>query len=413
MARTTSFATIARLRQRRVAARPAKPVLSRRSAFADRPGEVSPRRGFGVRRRRVVALLLLLGSGTTFLPAEPLAKAGVVAQTAPVEDDFIVRDFAYASGQRLPELRLHYRTIGTLRRDASGRASNAVLIMHGTGGTGNQFLSNAFAGQLFGPGQLLDTSRYYIVLPDAIGHGGSSKPSNGPRASFPRYGYTDLVTAQHRLVTEHLKVDHLRLVMGTSMGGMHTWMWGYMYPSMMDGLVPLASVPTAIAGRNRVMRKMISEAIRSDPAWHGGAYATQPERGLTSALNILLWMTSSPMQWQKQAPTRDAADAFYAQQIATRLKSTDANDMLYQFESSADYDPSPHLEKITAPLLAINSADDQVNPPELGLMEQLMPRVKHGKYVLLPITAETRGHGTHSLPAIWGDHLRTFLEALP
>ena len=212
---------------------------------------------------------------------------------------------------------------------------------------------------------------------------------------------------------EGLGVDHLRLVMGTSMGGMHTWMWGYMYPSMMDGLVPLASVPTQIAGRNRVMRKMISDSIRNDPAWQGGAYTTQPERGLTSALNILLWMTSSPLQWQKQAATRDAADAFYAQQIARRLSSTDANDMLYQFESSADYDPSPHLEQITAPVLAINSADDQVNPPELGLMEQLIARVKHGTYMLLPITNETRGHGTHSLPAIWGEHLRKFLGMLP
>ena len=336
------------------------------------------------------------------------------AQTAsaPVEGDFTVRDFRFESGERLPELKIHYRTLGTLRRDATGRVTNAVLILHGTGGTGRQFLSAAFAGGLFGPGQLLDDRMHYIILPDNLGHGASSKPSDGMRAAFPKYGYTDLVRLQHRLVTEHLDVNHLRLVMGTSMGGMHTWMWGSMYPAMMDGLVPLASVPTQIAGRNRVMRKMISDSIRLDPEWKDGNYASSPVRGLTGALNILLWMTSSPLQWQKQAPTRDAADVFYTEQIRTRLPATDANDMLYQFESSSDYDPSPHLEKITAPLLAINSADDQVNPPELGLMEQLMPRVKRGRHVLLPITAETRGHGTHSLPAVWGEHLRTFLSSL-
>lgn len=329
----------------------------------------------------------------------------------PVEGDFLVRDFVFASGQRLPELRLHYRTLGALRQDSSGR-SNAVLVLHGTGGSGRQFLSAAFAGTLFGPGQLLDATTHYIILPDGIGHGQSSKPSDGLRAQFPKYGYTDMVAAQKRLVTEHLKVRRLRLVMGTSMGGMQTWMWGHTYPSMMDGLVPLASVPTQIAGRNRMMRRMIIDSIRNDPEWKSGAYTEPPVRGLTGALNILLWMTSSPLQWQKQAPTREAADRFYADQIKARLASTDANDMLYQFESSADYDPSPHLEKIEAPLLAINSADDQVNPPELGLMEALMARMRRGKYVLLPITADTRGHGTHSLPAIWGHYLKEFLAGL-
>ena len=332
----------------------------------------------------------------------------------PVEGDFVVRDYVFASGERLPELRLHYRTLGTLRRDAEGRAANAVLILHGTGGSGRQFLSSAFWDGLLAPGQLLDTATHFIILPDGIGHGASSKPSDGLHAKFPRYGYRDLVALQHRLVAGHLKVDRLRLVMGTSMGGMHAWMWGYLYPSMMDGLVPLASVPMQIAGRNRMMRTMIATSIRNDPEWKRGEYgAQQPVRGLTGALHILLWMTSSPLQWQKQAPTRDAADRFYEEQIRTRLASTDANDMLYQFESSSDYDPSPHLEKILAPVLAINSADDQVNPPELGLMERLMPRVKRGRYVLLPITDETRGHGTHSLPAVWGRHLRAFLGELP
>jgi homoserine O-acetyltransferase len=343
-----------------------------------------------------------------------LCGAAAVAQprSTPAEGDFLVRDFELASGERLAELKLHYRTLGTLQRNGNGRATNAVLILHGTGGTGGQFLSPAFAGGLFGPGQLLDERTHYIILPDNLGHGASSKPSDGLRAKFPKYGYTDLVRLQHRLVTEHLKVDHLRIVMGTSMGGMHTWMWGYMYPLMMDGLVPLASVPTQIAGRNRMMRKMISDSIRLDPGWQNGDYTSQPVLGLRGALNILLWMTSSPKQWQKEAPTRDAADAFYAEQIKRRLAATDANDMLYQFESSSDYDPSPHLAKITAPLLAINSADDQVNPPELRLMEELMPRVTRGKYVLLPITDQTRGHGTHSMPSVWGEHLRQFLSSL-
>jgi homoserine O-acetyltransferase len=349
------------------------------------------------------ALVFALSFAATAAAAQPLS---------PQEGDFAVREYAFATGERLPELKLHYRTLGTLRRDAAGRAVNAVLILHGTGGTGRQFLSEAFSGGLFGPGQLLDASTHYIILPDNLGHGGSSKPSDGLRARFPKYGYIDLVRLQHRLVTEHLAVDRLRLVMGTSMGGMHAWMWGYLYPSMMDGLVPLASVPTQIAGRNRMIRRMISDSIRSDPDWKGGDYAAPPVRGLTGALNILLWMTSSPLQWQKLAPTRDAADRFYQDQIRTRLAATDANDMLYQFESSADYDPSPHLGQITAPLLAINSADDQVNPPELGLMEQLMPRVPRGRYVLLPITGQTRGHGTHSLPAVWGSHLRRFLQSL-
>jgi homoserine O-acetyltransferase len=356
-----------------------------------------------MRRVLLVLLLLILAAPARAQPRHP----------APVEGDFVVRDYVFASGERLPELRLHYRTIGTLRRGADGRAANAVLILHGTGGSGRQFLSQAFAGGLFGPGQLLDAATHFIILPDGVGHGQSSKPSDGLRAKFPRYGYHDLVSLQHRLVTEHLKIDHLRLVMGTSMGGMHSWMWGYLHPAMMDGLVPLASVPAQIAGRNRMMRTMIITSIRNDPDWKGGEYTAQPVRGLTGALNILLWMTSSPLQWQKQAPTRDEADRFYAEQIRTRLAATDANDMLYQFESSSDYDPSPHLEKITAPVLAINSADDQVNPPELGLMERLMPRVKRARYVLLPITDDTRGHGTHSLPAIWGARLEAFLRELP
>ena len=304
---------------------------------------------------------------------------------------------------------LHYRTIGTPQRDASGIVRNAVLILHGTGGTGAGFLSQTFAGQLFGAGQILDATRYFIVLPDGIGHGKSSKPSDGLHVRFPRYTYDDMVRAQHLLLTDGLNVNHLRLVLGTSMGAMHCWVWGEMYPDFADGLVPLASAPTQIAGRNRIMRKMIMDSIRGDPAWKNGEYTEQPREGLIGALNLLMMMTSSPLQWHKQA-TRDAADQWYETQITTRLVTADANDMLYQFDASREYDPSPNLEKITAPLVAINSADDVVNPPELGLMEKLMPRVKRGKYILIPTSAETRGHGTHSIPAIWGRYLQEFLN---
>jgi homoserine O-acetyltransferase/O-succinyltransferase len=353
----------------------------------------------------------LLGSIAIVLAT---ADPGIAAEyPAPIEGDFIAKDFAFATGERLPELRLHYRTIGTPQRDASGAVRNAVLILHGTGGSGAGFLSETFAGHLFGSGQILDATRYFIVLPDGIGHGKSSKPSDGMRARFPQYTYDDMVRAQHLLLTEGLKVNHLRLVLGTSMGAMHCWVWGEMYPDFADGLVPLASAPTQIAGRNRIMRQMTMDSIRSDPAWKNGDYVDQPRQGLVGALNILLLMTSSPLQYHKQAGTRDAADRWYADQIKSRLATADANDMLYQFNASRAYDPSPNLEKITAPLLAINSADDAVNPPELGLMEKLMPRVKHGTYILIPTSDQTRGHGTHSIPAIWGRHLQEFIAKLP
>src|SRR5262245_745835 len=301
---------------------------------------------------------LLCGAATL------VAAAGAVAAEypAPVEGDFIAKNFVFDTGDRLPELKLHYRTIGTPVRDASGSVRNAVLILHGTGGTGAGFLSQTFAGQLFGAGQILDATRYFIVLPDGIGHGKSTRPSDGLRARFPQYTYDDMVRAQHRLLTEGLQVNHLRLVLGTSMGAMHCWVWAEMYPDFADGLVPLASAPTQIAGRNRIMRKMIMDSIRNDPAWNNGDYVEQPRQGLVGALNLLMMMTSSPLQWHKQAGTRDAADEWYAAQIKSRLATTDANDMLYQFNASRAYDPSSNLEKITAPVLAINSADDVVNP---------------------------------------------------
>jgi len=348
----------------------------------------------------VVAVVCVLGA-----PAS--------AQTPPaVEGDYVARDFKFQTGETLPELRLHYRTLGTARRDASGVVRNAVMILHGTGGSGAGFLSQTYGGMLFGPGQTLDAAKYFIILPDGIGHGKSSKPSDGLHARFPKYTYDDMVRAQHLMLVDGLKVNHLRLIMGTSMGAMHCWVWGETFPDFVDGLVPLASVPTQIAGRNRVMRTMIMDSIKNDPAWKNGEYTEEPHLGLVGAVNILMMMTSSPIGWHQSGPTRDAADAWYENQIKTRVAAQDANDMLYHFNASRDYDPSPNLEKITASLLAINSADDVVNPPELGLMEKFIGRVKHGRYVLLPTTDKTRGHGTHSLPSIWGPYLDEFLKNL-
>ena len=344
--------------------------------------------------------------------AVPAAKASE-PYPAPVEGDFVVHNFKFEAGGTLPEVKIHYRTIGTPRRDAAGVVRNAVLILHGTGGTGRQFLTPTFGGEAFGAGQIFDATRYFIVLPDNVGHGESSKPSDGMHARFPEYTYDDMVRLQHALLTDGLRVTHLRIVLGTSMGAMHCWVWGEMYPDFMDGLVPLAGAPSQIAGRNRIMRTMIMDAIRHDPAWKGGDYTEEPKQGLVGALNLLLMMTSSPLQWLKQSPTRDEADAWYEDQIKTRLATTDANDMLYAFDASRNYDPSSKLETIAAPVLAINSADDQVNPPELGLMERLMPRVKRGKYILVPISDQTRGHGTHSLPAVWGGYVKAFLASLP
>jgi homoserine O-acetyltransferase len=322
----------------------------------------------------------------------------------------MLRDVKFASGESLAVVRIHYRAIGTPRRDAAGKVRNAVLILHGTGGTGDQFLSPVFAGELYGPGQPLDTTTHYLILPDNIGHGRSSKPSDGLHAKFPRYGYDDMVALQYRLLTEGLHVNHLLLVMGTSMGCMHSWIWAERHPDFVDGAVPLACLPTQIAGRNRMLRKMILDDIRNDPDWHGGDYSAQP-RGLTAALQLLFVMTSSPLVQQHAAPTRDSADAWITRWMAGRA-NTDANDMLYQFDASRDYDPSPGLDAIGIPVLAINSADDFVNPPELGIMERLIPRVKRGRYVLIPIGPLTRGHGTHTVAAAWKSSFTPFLASL-
>ncbi len=356
--------------------------------------------------KRIPTLIIYL----LFVGLNSWAQNNVRNYPTPVEGDYVVKQFKFQNGETLNDLNLHYTTIGQPTKGKDGKVNNAILIMHGTTGTGHQFLSNQFAGNLFGPGQLLDASRYFIVLTDAIGHGKSSKPSQGMRMNFPKYTYDDMVKAQHQLLTEHLKVDHLRLVMGTSMGGMHSWVWGYLFPDFMDALFPLASLPVEIAGRNRIQRKMAIDLIQMDPAFEGGNYTKQPLLGLSGAIQSLMFMVSVPLQQQKNAPTRVQAEAMMKRTLERYQSSLDANDLIYAFDSSRDYNPAPHLHLIKAPLVAINSADDQVNPPELGLMEQEIKKVKNGKYILIPISEATSGHGTHSNPKIWGNELKALLE---
>lgn len=327
----------------------------------------------------------------------------------PTEGEFTANNFHFHSGETLPRIRLHYATYGTPTRDASGRVNNAVMVLHGTTGSGKQFVSDRFAGVLFGPGQLLDAGRYFIVLPDSIGHGQSSKPSDGPHMRFPHYTYDDMVAAQHLLLTDGLKVDHLRLLMGTSMGCMHSWVWAENYPDFMDAVMPLACLPVQIAGRNRMMRKMIMDSITSDPAWMNGEYKEPPRLGLRGALDMFLVMVSSPLQWQKDYPTRDKADAFVDRFIQNEIDKMDANDTLYAFDASRDYDPSPKLDQIRAHVMFVNSADDQINPPELGIAEREIKKVRNGRFVLLPISDQTRGHGTHTLAAVWKQYLAELL----
>jgi homoserine O-acetyltransferase/O-succinyltransferase len=329
---------------------------------------------------------------------------------APIEGDYTIRDFKFASGETLPELRLHYRTIGKPEKDAQGKTTNAVLIMHGTTGSGAQFVPRPeFADELFGKDQPLDATKFFIILPDGIGHGKSSKPSDGMHAKFPRYGYLDMVEAQYRLLTEGLGVNHARLVMGTSMGGMHTWLWGELHPDFMDALMPLASLPTQISGRNRAWRRMIIDAIRNDLAWNNGEYKTQPP-SLRTAAEMLWFMSSNPMLRQKETPTLAKTDEVLDKFVEQFVKTDDANDVLYALEASHDYNPGPNLEKIRAPLLAINSADDLINPPELGILEREIKRVPKGRAIVIPFSDKTRGHGSHTVAPLWKDELLKLLK---
>jgi homoserine O-acetyltransferase/O-succinyltransferase len=349
-------------------------------------------------RHTLIAILLLAASnvirGGNYPPAS--------------ENDYTIHDFKFLTGQTLPELRIHYRTVGKLQTDASGKTTNAVLVMHGTTGSGAQFFRPEFAGELFGAGQLLDAANFFIVLPDGIGHGKSSKPSDALHAKFPGYGYRDMVEAQFRLLSEGLGVNHLRLVMGTSMGGMHTWLWGEIHPDFIDALMPLASLPTQISGRNRGWRRIIIDAIRNDPAWDRGEYQTQPP-SLRTAAEMLWLMSSNPLLRQQDAPSLAKSDEVLDKFVDDIVKADDTNDVLFALEASRDYDPGPELEKIRAPLVAINTADDLINPPELGILEREIRRVPHARALVIPLSEQTRGHGSHTIAALWKDELAHLL----
>jgi homoserine O-acetyltransferase/O-succinyltransferase len=347
-------------------------------------------------------LARVLWSLVLALIALPNIAAEYPART---EGTWVVRDFRFHTGEVLPELRIHYTTVGA-------PTGEPVLILHGTTGSGAGLLNPAFAGELFGPGQPLDASRYYIILPDAIGHGKSSKPSDGLRVGFPKYNNDDMVDAQYRLVREHLGIRHLRLVLGHSMGGMQAWIWAGKYPDFMDVVVPMASLPTEMSGRNWVMRRLIIDSIRNDPEWMNGNYTKQP-RSLQFASVFYGFATAGGNQaLQKAAPTREKADQLLDQRLSASFPA-DANDRLYQWDSSRDYNASPGLERIQAVLLAINSADDERNPPELGLLDREIKRVKNGRMLLIPASDETVGHGTTGRARLWKHALQELLQTAP
>jgi homoserine O-acetyltransferase len=344
-------------------------------------------------KRVLVALILAFIAVPAVAADYPPPKTG----------EWVAKDFKFHTGEVMPELRLAYSTVG----DPSGQP---VLVLHGTTGSAASMLTPAFAGELFGAGQPLDAAKYYIIIPDSIGHGKSSKPSDGLRAKFPKYNYADMVDAQYRLVKEGLGINHLRLVIGNSMGGMQTWLWGTTYPTFMDALVPMASQPTEMSSRNWMMRRMIIDAIRNDPDWNDGNYTTQPRSVKAATVFFAIATSGGTLAYQKLAPTRERADKLLDERLAAR-SAADANDLLYQWESSRDYNPAPQLDRIVAPLLAINSADDERNPPETGLMEREIKRVKNGRIYLIPASEETRGHGTTGQAKFWKTPLQEFLQA--
>jgi homoserine O-acetyltransferase len=353
-------------------------------------------------------MLAVTASVAAFFTGPALAQP---VPLTPAEGDYVVHGFKFHDGESLPDLRLHYRTLGTPKRDAAGHVTNAVLILHGTGGTGAQFLRPQFADVLFRPGGLLDPAKYFIILPDGIGHGGSSKPSDGLRMKFPKYDYDDMVAAQHALVQDGLKVDHLRLILGTSMGCMHIFVWGETFPGYADALMPLACQTVTLAGRNRMWRHMVITAIEADPAWMGGDYKSQPLAGLRTAEDLLIIAGTSPLPLQRDHPTRESADAYTDETFNRAIGALDANDLIYQVDASRNYNPSPNLERITAPVMWINSGDDFINPPELGIAEQEVRRMPKATFVLIPASLETHGHGTHTWAALWQDRLAALLKA--
>jgi homoserine O-acetyltransferase len=349
-----------------------------------------------------------------FAIALALAAAGASAQTAPaytgVPGDYVAQNFKFGTGETLPALKLHYLTLGTPHRNASGQVDNAVLLLHGTGGNAHSLFSPVFSTVLFGPGQPLDITKYYLIFPDDIGQGDSSKPSDGLHMKFPRYDYDDMVRSQHQMLLEGLHVDHLRLIFGTSMGCMQSFVWGETYPGFADALMPMACLPVQLAGRNRMMRYMAIENIERDPAWKNGEYTSEPVEGLRAANEMLLIMGSAPLVMQKAYPTRTAAEKYVDTYLERTIANTDANNLIYYVDASRNYDPSQHLDRITVPVMWMNSADDFINPPELGIAEQMVKKMPNAKFVLIPISDKTRGHGTHTIAAVWQDNLIELLK---
>lgn len=354
-------------------------------------------------------LALLLAAAAPAAQPAPPPPAPAAKQWPIKEGDFVMRDFAFRSGETLPSLRLHYTTLGTPHRNAAGEIDNAVMVLHGTGGTGKQFLQPQFADELYGPGQPLDVTRYFIILPDNIGHGGSSKPSDGQRMAFPRYDYDDMVAAQHRLLAEHFGIRNMRLIMGTSMGCMHAFVWGETFPDFARALMPMACEPVQIAGLNRMWRQLAIDSIENDPAWNHGNYTAQPAQGVRGAASLLFIAGGAPIYLQSTYPTRDAAVAYAREKVAASITGIDANDLIYQLDSSRNYDPWPKLEAIRAPMLWINSADDFINPRNLPFPEEAVKRMPNTRFRLIAETADTRGHGTHTWAKFWKTDLAELL----
>jgi homoserine O-acetyltransferase len=359
----------------------------------------------------VILLLLAQAASPQTPPLTAATSPAPPASTWPARDAQVtLRDFRFGSGETLPELRLNYTTLGQPHRNARGEIDNAVMVLHGTGGTGRQFLSPQFADELYGPGQPLDIGRYWIILPDGIGHGKSSKPSDGLRMRFPHYDYADMVEAQYRLLHDRLGIRRMRLIMGTSMGCMHGLMWGEQHPGFTRALMPLACEPVPIAGLNRMWRQLAIDGIKADPAWSNGDYATPPLQGLRTAASLLFVAGAAPLYFQAKYPTRGAAEAFARERVAASIAATDANDLIYQIDASRTYDPWPRLEAITTPTIWINSADDFINPRHLDFPQRAVTRMKDARFRLIPESAETRGHGTHTAARFWKQDLLALLE---
>ncbi len=361
----------------------------------------------------ILGLLCLL-SVAAHAQTKPAAPAAAVpAVEWPAQDGYFdIRNFRFRDGETLQTLHLHYLTLGTPHRDGGGQIDNAILLLHGTGGNAKSLFAPAFSSVLFCPGQTLDITKYFLIFPDDIGQGQSSKPSDGLRMHFPRYDYDDMVASQHAMLVDGLHVDHLRLILGTSMGCMQAFVWGETFPAFSDALVPLACLPVEIAGRNRMMRYMAIDAIKRDPSWKEGNYTTEPALGLRTACAMIFVMGSAPLQMQKDFPTREAAETRVDSWLDHAVAQTDANDFIFYVDASRNYHPAPRLSTINVPVLWINSADDFINPPELGIAESMVKKMPRAKFVLLPISDATRGHGTHTVAAVWDGYLSEFLAGI-